>query len=105
MGARPLRAGRRRWAAAITFAVAVLGAALALAACAAAAAPAAAAAAAPAPEPAPSLCYRTLSKLDFPSCSQLSPTYALHWAVRGDNITLGIDADTGGMWVAAWVPG
>ncbi|KXZ46096.1 hypothetical protein GPECTOR_47g373 [Gonium pectorale] len=41
-------------------------------------------------------CYRSLSRSDFPHCALLSPTYALHWAVRGDNITLGLDADTGG---------
>ncbi|KXZ41536.1 hypothetical protein GPECTOR_409g249 [Gonium pectorale] len=33
---------------------------------------------------------------DFPHCALLSPAFALHWAVRGDNITLGLDADTGG---------
>ncbi|KXZ46094.1 hypothetical protein GPECTOR_47g371 [Gonium pectorale] len=41
-------------------------------------------------------CYRSLSRSDFPHCALLSGTYALHWAVRGDNITLGLDADTGG---------
>ncbi|KXZ46095.1 hypothetical protein GPECTOR_47g372 [Gonium pectorale] len=41
-------------------------------------------------------CYRSLSRSDFPHCALLSPAYALHWAVRGDNITLGLDADTGG---------
>ncbi|PNH04333.1 MOXD1 1 [Tetrabaena socialis] len=41
-------------------------------------------------------CYASLSAADFPHCSLLSPSFALHWAVRGGNVTLGMDADTGG---------
>ncbi|KAG2487971.1 hypothetical protein HYH03_013411 [Edaphochlamys debaryana] len=46
-------------------------------------------------------CYRSLSRDDFPHCTLLSPLFALHWRVAGPpgpgaNITLGLDADTGG---------
>ncbi len=45
-------------------------------------------------------CYRALPRAAFPHCQLLSPTYALHWRVDSDlaggNITLGLDADTGG---------
>ncbi|GIL66735.1 hypothetical protein Vafri_20213, partial [Volvox africanus] len=41
-------------------------------------------------------CYRSFSPRDFPHCKLLSPSYALHWVVAGGNVTLGMDADTGG---------
>lgn len=45
-------------------------------------------------------CYRALPRSAFPHCQLLSPTFALHWRVDSDlasgNITLGLDADTGG---------
>ncbi|PNH04332.1 hypothetical protein TSOC_009507 [Tetrabaena socialis] len=50
-------------------------------------------------------CYASLSAADFPHCSLLSPSFALHWAVRGGNVTLGMDADTGGGWIGGRAAG
>ncbi len=46
-----------------------------------------------------SLLHRTLSRADFPCCQQLSPEYALHWAVANGSMTLGIEAAAGDGWV------
>jgi DOMON domain len=39
------------------------------------------------------VCYANVTKEAFPNCQSLSPSYALHWNVSGEYITLAISSD------------
>ncbi|MEW5304772.1 MAG: hypothetical protein WDW36_007359 [Sanguina aurantia] len=50
------------------------------------------------------ICYGSFTLADFPSCTQLSPSFALHWRVKnGSTLVVGLDSDTAPGATAPWL--
>ncbi|KAJ1550663.1 hypothetical protein HK096_005686, partial [Nowakowskiella sp. JEL0078] len=47
-------------------------------------------------------CFSTFTTSNFTDCKLIAPKFALHWAVHNDIISLGIQADQGGLSSANW---